>query len=200
MRIQGAQKHPPGRDVNVDDAFSFNANFSPTLQKIKISTVAARIESGEERRETQDRVEEERRFQTDACIVRIMKSRKHMTHNDLVNEATRQLSSRFLPNIRENISSGVRYNYLASRTPLFTLAEIALTFVTAGMNYISCITFFMYSTLDIVYHLLQLRASQVNEWSVNVGFRFPNPRQVNTRNLTRHLSGIVNRLVSWRCT
>jgi Cullin protein neddylation domain len=27
-----------------------------------------------------------------------MKSRKHMTHNDLVNEATRQLSSRFLPN------------------------------------------------------------------------------------------------------
>jgi hypothetical protein len=33
-----------------------------------------------------------------ACIVRIMKDRKHMTHNDLVNEATRQLSSRFLPN------------------------------------------------------------------------------------------------------
>ncbi|KAH9963727.1 hypothetical protein BGW80DRAFT_1350215 [Lactifluus volemus] len=27
-----------------------------------------------------------------------MKSRKHMTHNDLVNEATGQLSSRFLPN------------------------------------------------------------------------------------------------------
>jgi cullin 3 len=27
-----------------------------------------------------------------------MKDRKHMTHNDLVNEATRQLASRFLPN------------------------------------------------------------------------------------------------------
>jgi len=27
-----------------------------------------------------------------------MKDRKRMTHNDLVNEATRQLTSRFLPN------------------------------------------------------------------------------------------------------
>jgi hypothetical protein len=33
-----------------------------------------------------------------ACIVRIMKSRKQMTHNDLVNEVTRQLASRFQPN------------------------------------------------------------------------------------------------------
>jgi cullin 3 len=70
MRIQGAQKYPPGRDGNVDDAFSFNADFSPTLQKIKISTIAARIESDEERRETQDRrVEEERRFQTDVRVL-----------------------------------------------------------------------------------------------------------------------------------
>ena len=33
-----------------------------------------------------------------ACIVRIMKDRKHMSHNDLVNEVTRQLASRFQPN------------------------------------------------------------------------------------------------------
>ena len=32
-----------------------------------------------------------------ACIVRIMKDRKHMTHVDLTHEATRQLSSRFHP-------------------------------------------------------------------------------------------------------
>jgi cullin 3 len=29
--------------------------------------------------------------------VRIMKDRKHMGHNDLVNEVTRQLASRFQP-------------------------------------------------------------------------------------------------------
>lgn len=32
-----------------------------------------------------------------ACIVRIMKSRKQMSHNDLVNEVTLQLTSKFLP-------------------------------------------------------------------------------------------------------
>ena len=62
------KKHPPGRDVNPEDSFSFNADFSSPLQKIKISTVATRVESGEERKETQDRVEEERRYQTDVCI------------------------------------------------------------------------------------------------------------------------------------
>jgi cullin 3 len=62
------KKHPPGRDVNVDDSFSFNADFSSPLRKIKISTIAARVESGEERRETEERVEEERRYQTDVRI------------------------------------------------------------------------------------------------------------------------------------
>lgn len=33
-----------------------------------------------------------------ACIVRVMKDRKHMRHNDLVLEVTRLLSSRFSPN------------------------------------------------------------------------------------------------------
>ncbi len=59
------RKHPAGRDVNPEDSFSFNADFSSPLQKIKISTVAPRVESGEERKETQDRVDEERRYQTD---------------------------------------------------------------------------------------------------------------------------------------
>jgi len=59
------RKYPVGRDVNPDGSFSFNGDFSSPLQKIKINTVAARVESGEERRETQDRVEEERRYQID---------------------------------------------------------------------------------------------------------------------------------------
>jgi cullin 3 len=62
------RKHPAGRDVNPEDSFSFNSDFSSPLQKIKISTVAARVESGEERKETRDRVNEERRYQTDVRI------------------------------------------------------------------------------------------------------------------------------------
>jgi len=83
------------------------------------------VESGQERKVTKDRVDEERRHQIEvsleiillpqtiiievlmqACIVRIMKDRKHMTHNDLVNEVVRQLVNRFHPdplNIKKRI-------------------------------------------------------------------------------------------------
>ncbi|KIY43994.1 Cullin-domain-containing protein [Fistulina hepatica ATCC 64428] len=97
-KFQILKKHPSGRDVSAEDSFSYNMDFSSPLQKIKISTIAAKVESGEERKETLDRVDEERRHQTEACIVRIMKDRKHGTHNDLVNEVTRQMAGRFEPN------------------------------------------------------------------------------------------------------
>ncbi|KAL0575168.1 hypothetical protein V5O48_006790 [Marasmius crinis-equi] len=109
------KKHPPGRDVSPTDSFSFNAGFTSNLQKIKISTVSSKVESGEERKETKDRIDEERRHQTEACIVRIMKDRKHMTHNDLINEVTRLLSSRFKPNpliIKKRIEGLIEREYL----------------------------------------------------------------------------------------
>ncbi|KAH7927936.1 Cullin-domain-containing protein [Leucogyrophana mollusca] len=109
------KKHPPGRDVNPSDSFSFNSDFTCPMQKIKISTVSAKVETSEERKETRDRIEEERHHQTEACIVRIMKDRKNMTHNDLVNEVTRQLATRFQPNpqsIKKRIEGLIDREYL----------------------------------------------------------------------------------------
>jgi cullin 3 len=103
--------------VDSKDSFSFNSEFSSALQKIKISTISSKVESNEERKETNDRIEEERKHQTEvgfihdtnpgtisftmvsqACIVRVMKDRKRMAHGDLINEVTRQLAVRFHPN------------------------------------------------------------------------------------------------------
>ncbi|KAL4252320.1 cullin family protein [Abortiporus biennis] len=109
------KKHPPGRDINTDDSFSFNTNFSAPLYKIKIGTIVTKVENADERRETKDRIDEERKYQTEACIVRIMKDRKHMTHNDLVNECTRQLATRFHPNpldIKKRIEGLIEREYL----------------------------------------------------------------------------------------
>ncbi|KAF8920321.1 Cullin [Mucidula mucida] len=92
------KKHPPGRDVDQSDSFSFNVDFTASLQKIKISTISSKVESSGERKETRDRIDEERKHQTDACIVRVMKARKHMTHNELVNEVIPLLSQRFKAN------------------------------------------------------------------------------------------------------
>lgn len=59
------KKYPPGRDVNSGDSFSFNSAFTSNLQKIKISTVSSKVESTEERKETHDRIDEERKHQTE---------------------------------------------------------------------------------------------------------------------------------------
>ena len=108
--------------MHPDESFSFNNDFSSAMQKIKISTVSSRVEDKEERKGTRDRIDEERKHQMEvfwlflitciafflsvlfpqpplwqACIVRIMKDRKHMNHNGLVHEVTQQLTSKFIP-------------------------------------------------------------------------------------------------------
>ncbi|GAA6055941.1 hypothetical protein JCM3770_005606 [Rhodotorula araucariae] len=90
-------KHPRGRDVADSDEFSFNAAFTAPLAKIRIQTVAAKVETDAERKETENKVDEARNTQCDACIVRIMKDRKTLLHTDLVNEVIRQLANRFQP-------------------------------------------------------------------------------------------------------
>ncbi|KAL4062116.1 Cullin, partial [Scleroderma citrinum] len=109
------KKHPPGRDVESTDSFSFNHDFTCPTLKIKIGTISAKVETTEERKETKERIDEERQYQMEACIVRIMKDRKHMTHIDLVNEVTRHLASRFQPNpqnIKKRIEHLIDREYL----------------------------------------------------------------------------------------
>lgn len=90
-------KSSKGRDILDDDTFSFNAQFTCNLARIKIQAVASKVENDSERKNTQDKVDEERKHQIEAAIVRIMKDRKTMEHNLLIAEVTKQLSSRFMP-------------------------------------------------------------------------------------------------------
>ncbi|QRV89833.1 cullin family [Ceratobasidium sp. AG-Ba] len=109
------RKHPATRNVSPSDTFSFNYDFTAPLQRIKIQTVASKAETTEERRETEEKVEEERKLQTEACIVRVMKDRKHMSHNDLISEVTKQLSNRFHPipaAIKKRIEALIEKEYL----------------------------------------------------------------------------------------
>ena len=54
------------------------------------SVVAAKGESEPERKETRSKVDEDRKHEIEAAIVRIMKARKRMQHNILVAEASYQ--------------------------------------------------------------------------------------------------------------
>lgn len=83
---------------------------------MKIQAVAAKGESEPERKETRSKVDEDRKHEIEAAIVRVMKARRRLTHNNLVAEVTDQLKSRFLPSpilIKKRIESLIEREYLA---------------------------------------------------------------------------------------
>lgn len=109
------KKEPMGKDISETDVFSFNEEFHNKLYKIKIATVSAQKESEPEKLETRHKVEEDRKPQIEAAIVRIMKSRRILDHNSIVTEVTRQLAPRFLPNpavIKKRIESLLEREFL----------------------------------------------------------------------------------------
>lgn len=76
-------------------------------------------EAEPERKETRVKVDEDRKHEIEAAIVRIMKARKKLQHNVLVAEVTEQLKARFLPSpviIKKRIEGLIEREYLA-RTP-----------------------------------------------------------------------------------
>ncbi|GAV72337.1 Cullin domain-containing protein/Cullin_Nedd8 domain-containing protein [Cephalotus follicularis] len=109
------RKEPMSKDIAEDDAFVFNDKFTSKFFKVKIGTVVAQRESEPENQETRQRVEEDRKPQIEAAIVRIMKSRRVLDHNNIVAEVTKQLQSRFLPNpvvIKKRIESLIEREFL----------------------------------------------------------------------------------------
>lgn len=92
------RKEPPGKEVDDADVFHFNDAFTSKLHKVKIGTVAAAKESEPEKAETRQRIEDDRKPQIEAAIVRIMKAKRVCEHNAIIAEVTKQLSGRFVPN------------------------------------------------------------------------------------------------------
>ncbi|KYN33286.1 Cullin-3, partial [Trachymyrmex septentrionalis] len=112
-------KHPRTKEIESTNCFCVNDSFTSKLHRVKIQTVAAKGESEPERRETRNKVDEDRKHEIEAAIVRIMKARKRMAHNILVTEVTEQLRGRFLPSpviIKKRIEGLIEREYLA-RTP-----------------------------------------------------------------------------------
>ncbi len=71
------------------------------MKRIKVPLVAAKeVSINEDAGDVEGipaQVEEDRRHLTEATIVRVMKARRSLGHNDLIAEVTKQLSSRFSP-------------------------------------------------------------------------------------------------------
>uniref|UniRef100_A0A0D6QYY6 Cullin family profile domain-containing protein n=1 Tax=Araucaria cunninghamii TaxID=56994 RepID=A0A0D6QYY6_ARACU len=109
------RKEPTGKDIDEDDIIHFNDSFTSKFFKVKIGTVTAQKETEPEKQETRQKVEEDRKPQIEAAIVRVMKARRVLDHNNIVAEVTKQLQSRFLPNpavIKKRIESLIEREFL----------------------------------------------------------------------------------------
>jgi len=106
------QKVPRGRDVEDGDVFVYNADFTNPLFVIKINQVQLK-ETNEEQKATEERVFQDRQYQIDAAIVRIMKMRKSLHHTPLITELYNQLKFPVKPpDLKKRIESLIDRDYM----------------------------------------------------------------------------------------
>ncbi|NXW27403.1 CUL4B protein, partial [Phaetusa simplex] len=105
-------KSPKGKDVEDGDKFTCNDDFRHKLFRIKINQIQMK-ETVEEQASTTERVFQDRQYQIDAAIVRIMKMRKTLSHNLLVSEVYNQLKFPVKPaDLKKRIESLIDRDYM----------------------------------------------------------------------------------------
>ncbi|KAJ8923549.1 hypothetical protein NQ315_010127 [Exocentrus adspersus] len=105
-------KIPKGRDIEDNDKFKFNNEFTNKLFRIKINQIQMK-ETTEEQKATEERVFQDRQYQIDAAIVRIMKMRKTLSHNLLISELYLQLKFPVKPaDLKKRIESLIDRDYM----------------------------------------------------------------------------------------
>ena len=105
-------KEPRTKNFKPTDIFSFNKKFKSKLIRVKVKPVS---NSDRERKNIKAKVAEDRKLLIEAAIVRVMKARNRVNHNNLISEVINQLSSRFQPPvniIKKRIESLIDREYL----------------------------------------------------------------------------------------
>ncbi|KAK1637241.1 Cullin family protein [Colletotrichum phormii] len=115
-------KSPKGKDVNSTDTFTISKTFQHPRLRIKINQIQLK-ETKEENKATHERIAQDRRFETQAAIVRIMKSRKEMSHGELVAEVinlTKNRGAVDAAQIKKEIENLIDKDYLEREGNTYT--------------------------------------------------------------------------------
>ena len=89
-KIRILSKEPKGKEVSDTDLFTVNTSFSNPHFRIKVNAIQIK-ETVQEQHDTAEKVFQDRIYVIDAAIVRIMKTRKSLSHELLIAELCEQL-------------------------------------------------------------------------------------------------------------
>lgn len=113
MQTRVLRKEPKGKEVEESDVFHWREDFTTALFRVRINQIQSK-ETVEENKRTNDQVLQDRQYQIDAALVRVMKSRKHLSHKLLVQEVMQQLKfSIKASDLKKRIESLIEREYLA---------------------------------------------------------------------------------------
>lgn len=113
-KLRPLTKHPRGRDIHDTDTFTLNLDFAHERYRVKINAIQLK-ETAEENKETHERVAADRQYETQAAIVRIMKGRKTMGHQELIAETIKATKSRGVlqpADIKRNVEKLIEKEYM----------------------------------------------------------------------------------------
>mmetsp|Transcript_8359 Transcript_8359/g.21552 ORF Transcript_8359/g.21552 Transcript_8359/m.21552 type:complete len:763 (+) Transcript_8359:378-2666(+) len=88
-------KTPAGRTIAKTDTFELNTQFTDKMSRIKVP-----LPPLEEKKKILEDVDKDRRYAIDAAVVRTMKARKVLKHQELMMEVVQQLSQMFKPEVK----------------------------------------------------------------------------------------------------
>jgi hypothetical protein len=102
-KFQILTKNPKGKEMADTDVYTFNRKFTDRQRKIKMSLLVTKV-SQDEKLSTKATVDEDRKHAVEASIVRVMKARKTMQHQQLVMEVSTQLMKLFKPDPKVSLN------------------------------------------------------------------------------------------------
>ncbi|GLT32472.1 hypothetical protein SLA2020_071380 [Shorea laevis] len=110
LKYKILNKEPNTKTISPTDYFEFNSKFTNKMRRIKIP-----LPPVDEKKKVIEDVDKDRRYAIDASIVRIMKSRKVLGHQQLVLDCVDQLGRKFKPDfkaIKKRIEDLITRDYL----------------------------------------------------------------------------------------
>lgn len=116
VKLKLLTKSTPEFSLSPGDVLALNPDFKSRLMKFKIPLLSAKDQVGKETTKINENLSEDRRHMVEATIVRIMKTRKRLDHNELITEVLKIVSEIFQPSailIKQRIESLIEKEYLA---------------------------------------------------------------------------------------